>query len=111
MLFYAKMLYKTLDFIETVEVYELKVPEVKAIIWPLSKVTPIYPFKQLLWSSWAHKSQVFMCLGKKVYSNNSGHVTKIAAMPLITFKLKKITPAQGGLCPLNLVYSISTKFV
>lgn len=54
--------------------------------------------------------------GTKVYSNDSGHLTKMAAIPIYVKILQKSSPLKpAGRFPLNLVYSIydpgPTKFV
>ena len=47
------------------------------------------------------------CMGMKIYTNEKGHMTKVAAMPIYGKNLKKSsTPEPIDLWPWNLVCSI-----
>ena len=111
-------MFKILDFIQTIDVYELKFStngwiseymwEVKVIVLRLSKVTYIYTFKHLLPSCWIYQSQIHMepyiyifkhllpswwkhqsqihvetlWSGETSHTNDIGHITRKAVMPL-----------------------------
>ena len=79
MFLYGKMLnylvleklLKSLNWKRWVHVYEyIWVPEVKVIVWPLSKATQIYAFN-ILPSYWTHQSQIscraFMIRGERKF--------------------------------------------
>ena len=95
-----------LDFIETIEVYELKVGTsswlsqyINTYEWPWTKVI-VYTFKHLLLQNHlAHWSQIssgaFMGCRLKVCSNGLGLV-KVAAMPIHGKKPLKIFISEGN---------------
>ena len=63
------------------------VSKVKAILWPWSKVTQISKLKLVFRrNSWAFGTKIHMKawrrIGMKIYTNELGHMTNMAAMPI-----------------------------
>ena len=98
-----------------------RVSKVKVILWPWSKVTQISMLKLIFSKSvlrfgtkahmkaWGRK-------GMKIYTNELGHMTNIAAMPIYGKYLKKYSPREpidrwlwNLVC--SIVYGSTTKVV
>ena len=123
---------KILEFTETIEVYQLKgwyiyswrlwgeYQRSRSLfdLWPLSEVTQISTFKQLLLQKgcWGHQYRV-TCRSFMGPSNGSGPVTKMASMPIYGKNPLKIFLSENNrqMTFVNLVYntkdSSPTKFV
>ena len=96
------------------------VSKVKVILWPWSKVTQISKLKlvfpknsRAIWNQRSYES--LRGIGMKIYINELGHMTNMAAMPIYGKNLKKSSPEPIDRWPWNLVCSIvygsSTKVV
>ena len=95
-------------------VYEVEwVSKVKVILWPWSKVTQISKLKLVFlknsWVIWNQNSYESLRenIGMKIYTNELGHMTNMATMPINGKNLKKSSsPEPIDLWPWNLVCSI-----
>ena len=88
------------------------VSKVKVILWPWSKVTQISKLKLFFaeivrrFGTKAHMKGLGR-MGMKIYTNELGHITNMATMPIYGKNLKKSTsPEAIGRWPWNLVCSI-----
>ena len=88
------------------------VSKVKVILWPWSKVIQISMLKLVfLKNSWAFGTKIHMkAWGKKgiiIYTDEMGHMTNMATMPIYGKNLKKSSSSEPlDWWPWNLVYSI-----
>ena len=88
------------------------VSKVKAILWPCSKVTQISKLKLVFrrnsWAIWNQSSyESLRRMGMKIYTNDLGLMTNMAAMPIYGKNLKKSSSAEPlDQWPWNLVCSI-----
>ena len=97
------------------------VSNVKVILWPWSKVTQISKKKLIfLINSWGIMNKIYMKawgrIGMKIYTNELGHMTNMAAMPIYGKNLKKSSsPEPIDPWPWNfvcsIVYASTTKVV
>ena len=93
-------------------VYEVEwVSKVKVIFWPWSKVTQISKLKLVFLKNRSFGTKIHMKawgrIGMKIYTNELGHMTNMAAMPIYGKNLKKSsTPEPINPWPWNLVCSI-----
>ena len=88
------------------------VSKVKVILWPWSKVTQNSKFKLVfLKNNWAIGTKVHMkawgSMRMKIYTNELGHMTNMATMPIYGKNLKKSSsPGPIDWWPWNLVCGI-----
>ena len=88
------------------------VSKVKVVLWPWSKVTQISKLKLVFlknsWAIWNQSSyETWGRMGMKIYTNELGHMTNMAAMPIYGKNLKKSSsPEPIDWWPWNLVCSI-----
>ena len=95
-------------------VYEVGwVSKVKVILWPWSKVTQISKLKLVFFSKTVGRfvtkvhMKAWRKIGMKINSNELGHMTNMAAMPIYNKKFKKSSsPEPIDWWPRNMVCSI-----